>query len=51
MVTKLLKEGHIKNVDAPNAAGWTALHLAAVSSVLTASYSYGVHSRETEITP
>ena len=29
-VTRLITGGHVKNVDAPNPAGWTALHLAAV---------------------
>lgn len=33
-VVELITKGHVKDVDAPNAAGWTALHLAAVRNCL-----------------
>jgi hypothetical protein len=30
-VAELITQGYVKDVDAPNAGGWTSLHLAAVS--------------------
>jgi hypothetical protein len=36
-VVNMIVEGHVRKVDAPNEAGWTALHLAAVSSPHSAS--------------
>jgi hypothetical protein len=33
-VEALVTQGHVRDIDAANAAGWTALHLAAVSHVI-----------------